>query len=140
MNLFSFVNSFKSQANLNAYFTLIIVFQFQSQIIDAKMSLLGRLKNTKKNPTTTPLPTPSKNLIKRSASHLDPYLYLSKFGYLNSDDISSSEDVSSSQLHTSPKKSQRLMMLPNVNVTSDDSARVEMAIRKFQQITHFCLG
>jgi hypothetical protein len=129
MNFFSFINSFKFQANLNAYFTLIIVFQFQSQIIDANMSLLGRLKNIKKISTTSPLPTPPKNLIKRSASHLDPYLYLSKFGYLNSDDINSSENVS-------PKKSQRLMMLPNVNVTSDDFARVEMAIRKFQQKTH----
>ena len=81
MNFFSFVNSFKPQANLNAYFTLIIVFQFQSQIIDAKTSLLGRFKNTKKISTSTPtLPTtPPKTLIKRSASHLDPYLYLSKF-------------------------------------------------------------
>ena len=62
---------------------------------------------------------------------LDPYLYLNKFGYLDkSDDINSSD---SGDFKLNQKKSQRLMMFPNRN---EANTRLEMAIKKFQQMAH----
>lgn len=132
MNFFKFYS--KSSQNLYFYYALVIILQSQNQLAasfslketyyDNARNLLEILIKTKTSTTTI---KPQKQLNQ----DLDPYLYLNKFGYLdNSNDINSS-DYGDFKLN--PKKSQRLMMFPNINEASE---RLEMAIKKFQKMAH----
>ena len=132
MNFFKFYS--ESSQHFYFYYTLTIILQFQNQLAvsfnlketynDNGRSLLEILIKSKTSTTTI-------KQQKQLNQDLDPYLYLNKFGYLDkSDDINSSD---SGDFKLNQKKSQRLMMFPNRN---EANTRLEMAIKKFQQMAH----
>ena len=155
---------FKLKSIFNLYFTLVLIFKFYNQVMSIKINSLTPEKKLHFNPNSTQFasknrlfsleksnkvrslldllksdkrPNPSQeedHNVEPKSNSVDPFLYLSKFGYLNID--TSTGD--GKQVNT--KKSQRLMMFPHGNeanrkllAASTNKKNLEMAIRKFQK-------